>query len=124
MAEYWPKRFGVNKEADPDTNRRRHDHHDDDDDDDDDDDNFDRERKGRLKAATQGWEGELKRYIEEPLCDVKKKMNTLKWWSVSAISMNGVRELIGYVVDAYNKVSDPCPHSTRYLAHPRVLSVL
>lgn len=128
MAETWPKRFGVanrTENIDPDgTNLHRHCRDDDNDDDNNNDDEFDHARKGRLKAATQGWEGELKRYVEEPLCDVKKNMDTLKWWSVSVISTSGGRVLIGYVVDAYNEVSDSCPLSTRHLAHPRIICFL
>ena len=80
----------------------KHHHHGDDDDgdnDNDNDDNFDQAHKGCSKAATQGWEGELKQYIEEPLCDMKKK-DTLKWWLVSEIFMSSmVRALISRIYD-------------------------
>lgn len=43
--------------------------------------------------------GELKQYIEEPLCDMKKK-DTLKWWLVSEIFMSSmVRALISRIYD-------------------------
>ena len=81
--------------VDLDTNQRHY--HRDDDDDNDDDDDFDQAHKGHLMAVMQGWEGELKRYVKEPLCDVKKKMNTLKWWSVSVILMSSVTALISRI---------------------------
>ena len=96
MAEYWLKCFGdaiqTENWVNPATNHQhhhRHHHHDDDD--------FDQAWKGHLKATMQGWEGELKQYIKEPLCDMKKKMDTLKWWSVSVISMSSIRALISRI---------------------------
>nr|VWO99121.1 Swi1p [Ganoderma boninense] len=77
MKHYWPLCFGcltaaaANEEPDAasaSSNTRQ--------------DEYDRARAAHLRNAhaEDGWKTELRRYLDDPMADVKKDINTVEWW--------------------------------------------
>ncbi|KAI1796502.1 hypothetical protein LXA43DRAFT_879770, partial [Ganoderma leucocontextum] len=120
MRRYWPLRFGrpaTPEAADeepaavPATNNSR-------------EGEYDRARAARLRNAhaEDGWKAELRRYLDDPMADVIKDIDTVEWWSVSIqFSKYGAPETDS-LPEASERVPDLGPDGRGHTRHSRRLS--
>ena len=83
---------------------------------------YDRARAARLRNAhaEDGWKTELRRYMDDPMADIVKNVDTVEWWSVSAYSayFHGTSEISAHL-EAPECISDLGAHGSGYTGHSR-----
>ncbi|KAI1781763.1 hypothetical protein LXA43DRAFT_907803, partial [Ganoderma leucocontextum] len=80
---------------------------------------YDRARAARLRNAhaEDGWKAELRRYLDDPMADVTKDIDTVKWWSVSTVIDICCARMTNTYLEAPECVPDLGPHGSRYTAY-------